>query len=116
MSKTDEQRLKAFQVAVANGATVYVHPVTADKMKAALNVGAGQTIPGYPGVRFIESELQRWPRRTWITFVDLNGSRVRVRSRLILQITQCSVEQRAVDRAFIRGLRQEEQDEEAWEE
>ncbi len=67
-------------------------------------------------VRFIESELQRWPRRTWITFVDLNGSRVRVRSRLILQMTQCSVEQRAVDRAFIRGLRREEQDEEAWEE
>ena len=64
--------------------------------------------------QFIEQELARWPRRGWLTFVDLNGSRVRLRAREIVQITQWTPGQRAANRAFLQALRQEEQDEEAW--
>ncbi len=64
--------------------------------------------------RFIERELSRWPRKTWVTFVDLNGSRVRLRARAIRDITQWTPGQRAANRAFFETLRQEEQDEEAW--
>jgi hypothetical protein len=31
----------------------------------------------------IERELDRWPRPRWITFVDVCGSRVKIRSSLI---------------------------------
>jgi hypothetical protein len=65
-------------------------------------------------VRFIESVLDRWPRPTWIIFVDRHGSRIRIRSRLIQAITQCTAEQRAVERAFYRDLRQERKDGGTW--
>lgn len=67
-------------------------------------------------VRFIESVMDRWPRPGWVTFVDLHGSRIRVRTRLITQISQHSADQRAAERAFYRDLRQEQKGEEAWDE
>jgi hypothetical protein len=41
-------------------------------------------------VEFVESELDRWPRRRWICFVDLLGARVRLRAELIKALRQSS--------------------------
>src|SRR5258707_10757175 len=45
--------------------------------------------------RFVESILDARPRPRWVKFVDLAGSRVRLRTRQIEYICQCSAEQRA---------------------
>lgn len=58
-------------------------------------------------VRSIEASLDRSPAPVWIRFVDLAGSRIRVRSRRIDSIVQCTPEQRAHDRAMVQLLRRE---------
>lgn len=52
----------------------------------------------------IEATLERWPRRTWVTFVDLSGSRIRVRAQEVAFIVQSTAEQRALDRQFHQAL------------
>lgn len=54
--------------------------------------------------RAIEATLNQWPRRTWVTFVDLSGSRVRLRAQEIAFIVQSTAEQRALDRQFRQAL------------
>ncbi len=64
--------------------------------------------------RFIEACLDRKFRPRWVTFVDLGGSRVRVRARHIEFICQCTTEQRAAERDFFRALKQERKADRAW--
>jgi hypothetical protein len=64
--------------------------------------------------RFIEACLDCKSRPRWIRFVDLAGSRVRVRARQIEYICQCTSEQRAAERAFFRALKQEPKVDRSW--
>jgi hypothetical protein len=57
--------------------------------------------------RFIEGCLEAEPPPRWVKFVDLTGSRVRVRARLIDAIHQSTAGQRAAERAFHRALERE---------
>jgi hypothetical protein len=57
--------------------------------------------------RFIEACLEAEPPPRWVKFVDLTGSRVRVRARLIDAIHQSTADQRAAERAFHRALERE---------
>jgi hypothetical protein len=65
---------------------------------------------------FIERELDRWPRRTWITFVDVAGARVRLRADLIRSIRQSSADIRGEYRRFEKERDQESEEEKDWEE
>ena len=67
--------------------------------------------------RAIERQLdRRWPPR-WITFRDLVGSHLRVRSSLIHGLYESTSAQRAAERALDRMRRAEEQaDARPWEE
>ena len=60
--------------------------------------------------RAIEGRLDRWLRPRWITFVDVTGARIRVRSRDINSIAQSTATQRADSRAFDRERRTEGQE------
>ena len=55
----------------------------------------------------IEARLDAKRRPRWVTFVDLTGSRVRLRARRIEYICQCTAEQRTAERAFFRSLKRE---------
>ena len=55
----------------------------------------------------IERELDRWPRPRWITFVDVAGARVRIRSRLVEGLEQSSTETRALWRQWRKQRAQE---------
>lgn len=57
--------------------------------------------------RHVEACLDRWPPRRWIVFVDLSGSRIRIRREEIEYVVQSTAEQRARDRAFARAMRRE---------
>ena len=57
-------------------------------------------------------ELDRFIPPRWIHFVDLSGATVRVRTREILDVTQCSAAQRADRRRFHDRLRDEHNNEE----
>ena len=57
--------------------------------------------------RFIERCLDAEPRAVWVAFVDLTGARIRLRTRRIDCICQCTPDQRAAERAFFRALKQE---------
>src|SRR5260370_8830567 len=48
----------------------------------------------------IEASLNQTPAPQWVMFVDLTGARVRVRTRLIEYVYQCTAEQRALPRPF----------------
>jgi len=50
---------------------------------------------------------RRWPPR-WITFTDLDGSTVTIRSRLVRCLRERTGSQRAAARAFRRARRQED--------
>jgi len=50
--------------------------------------------------RHIENELGRWPHPRWITFVDVCGSRIRIRASLIQGLEQSSVETRELGRLW----------------
>ena len=57
----------------------------------------------------IERELdRRWPRR-WISFTDIAGSRVRVRSAQIRTLVEATAAQRATDRELDRARTAEEE-------
>jgi hypothetical protein len=60
---------------------------------------------------FVETELDRWPRRRWISFVDVTGARVRMRAELIRGLRQSSMEIRSEWRRFKFERRQEAPDE-----
>jgi hypothetical protein len=61
-------------------------------------------------------QLQSRVRPRWLRFTDVNGSRVCVRTRLIEYVRECTVAQRARERAFRRARRLEEKaDRRPWE-
>jgi hypothetical protein len=64
----------------------------------------------------IEAHLDAKPRPRWVTFVDLAGSRVRVRTRQIEYIHQCTAEQRSAERAFHQSLKREHKADRSWDE
>jgi len=64
----------------------------------------------------IEASLTQMPAPQWVIFVDLTGARVRVRTRLIEYIYQCTAEQRALARAFHRARKAERKAETDWDE
>ena len=66
--------------------------------------------------RHIEACLDAEPRPVWVKFVDLAGSRIRVRAGLIEYICQSTHEQRATDRALGRMLREERKADKSWDE
>lgn len=66
--------------------------------------------------RHIEQALDSAPPREWVAFVDLSGSRIRVLTRQIESIIQCTAEQRARDRAFWRAVRREHRADRDWDE
>jgi hypothetical protein len=51
--------------------------------------------------RMVEQSLERWPRPQWVRFVDLSGAVVRLRTRAIESVEQCSRETRALRRRFV---------------
>ena len=63
---------------------------------------------------FIESELDRWPRRRWIRFIDLTGATVRVRLELIRVLRQSSPDIRNEWRRFKEERKREETPDEPW--
>ena len=63
---------------------------------------------------FIESELDRWPRRRWIRFIDLTGATVRVRLELIRVLRQSSPDIRNEWRRFKEERKREEPPDEPW--
>ena len=64
----------------------YVSPETAARVEAALE--------------------RRWPP-TWVVFRDLSGSRIRIRTRDVCGIFECTVAQRAADRRFQKACERE---------
>jgi hypothetical protein len=60
-----------------------------------------------PMARHILRQLERLIPPRWIRFVDLSGATVQVRPGEIVDVTQCSAEQRAWRRRFDRFLRDE---------
>ena len=57
--------------------------------------------------RHIDACLDADPVPRWITFVDVTGARVRVRTDRVESLTQRSIEQRATTKVFERLARQE---------
>jgi hypothetical protein len=57
--------------------------------------------------RHIEACLDRTFGPRWITFVDISGSRIRLRARQIQSISQCTADQRQRDRELTRALKKE---------
>jgi hypothetical protein len=66
--------------------------------------------------RHIETCLEVEHHRAWISFVDLNGARVRLRSLEIEYLAQSTADQRAAERAFHRALNRERKAERGWRE
>ena len=66
--------------------------------------------------RHIEACLDVEHRHVWISFVDLSGARVRVRSREVEYLAQSTADQRAAERAFHRALSRERKVERDWRE
>jgi hypothetical protein len=58
--------------------------------------------------RHIERELDRRRRPTWITFVDVSGARVRIRSSVIEGVEQSSLETRDLWRRWREQRKAEE--------
>jgi hypothetical protein len=64
--------------------------------------------------RFIEECLESGAK--WVKFVDLIGSRIRLRTRQIEFIAQCTADQRATEREFFRTMRRERKSDKDWDE
>jgi hypothetical protein len=64
----------------------------------------------------IDAALVAWPRARWVTFVDLTGSRVRLRAQQIEYLAQCTVEQRSAERSLHQGLKREYRADRSWDE
>lgn len=58
--------------------------------------------------RAIEKQMDRWPRPRWVRFVDILGARVRLRTRDIRWLQQCTPETRALWRRWIQERQQED--------
>jgi hypothetical protein len=65
--------------------------------------------------RTIDARLGAIPQPRWITFVDLTGARIRLRTRQIDYLCQCTADQRSAERAFFRSLNQERKADRSWE-
>ncbi|HEX7917812.1 MAG TPA: hypothetical protein VF454_00335 [Gemmatimonadales bacterium] len=63
--------------------------------------------------RHIERQLDRLIPTRWIRFVELSGATILVRADEIIDIAQCSADQRAERRAF-GALMQQEREGERW--
>ena len=57
--------------------------------------------------RHIDACLDADPLPRWLTFVDVTGARVRLRSDSVESLTQRSIEQRSIGRRFERLARDE---------
>ena len=57
--------------------------------------------------RFVEECLDQSDEPEWVKFVDVHGSRIRVRADEILSVVQSSPEQRAAYREFSRRMNRE---------
>lgn len=57
--------------------------------------------------RFVEACLDQSDAAVWVKFVDVNGSRIRVRAQEILSVVESSAEQRAASREFSRRMNRE---------
>jgi hypothetical protein len=55
----------------------------------------------------VEACIDATPAARWVRFVDLAGARVRLATRWIESVAQCTAEQRDVMRAFRRAREQE---------
>lgn len=64
--------------------------------------------------RAVEQELVCAAPESWITFVDLTGSRVRLRAGLVQSLAQCYAENRAEERRFSSSLRREARSDRDW--
>jgi len=76
-----------------------------DFFVVSTSVGAGYVSTEM--ARFIEACLDDRPVPEWIRFVDLAGSRIRLRSEQVSMLSQCTAEQRTRERQFARSLRRE---------
>lgn len=64
----------------------------------------------------VARSLERWWTPRWITFVDLTGSRIRVRTSTLQGVLECTALQRAATREFERAQRLEQKaDRRPWE-
>lgn len=66
--------------------------------------------------RHIEACLEVEHHQAWISFVDLSGARVRLRSLEVEYVAQSTAGQRAAERAFHRTLNRERKAERDWRE
>ncbi len=73
-----------------------------------LESGAGDWSISRNMAAFVEAELDRWPRKRWIRFIDLTGASVRVRTDLVRALRQSSPEIRSEWRRFKFERKQEE--------
>jgi len=64
--------------------------------------------------RAIDRKLGRLFRPRWITFVDISGSRIRLRTDDITSLVQLTAEQRDQGRAFDRDRSQENRNDRDW--
>ena len=64
--------------------------------------------------RHVEAVLEAQPRPDWVTFVDLCGSRVRLRTREVEYLAQSTSEQRSTERAMGRALNRESKSDRTW--
>ena len=64
--------------------------------------------------RAVEQRLDRWYRPRWVTFVDIVGDRIRLRTADIMSIVQSTAMHRANGRAFDRDRRAEESADRDW--
>jgi hypothetical protein len=62
----------------------------------------------------IERALQTEPMPRWVVFVDVTGSRVRLRTALVEFVEQCTADQRRIGRAIQAALKAESREQE-WE-
>ena len=59
--------------------------------------------------RAIEQQLNRWLVPRWVTFVDVTGARIRIRTRDVRSVSQCYVEHRSAERTLRRLLDEEDE-------
>ena len=64
--------------------------------------------------RAIDRRLERFFRPRWITFIDIVGSRIRLRTTDIMSMVQCTAAQRADGREFDRLRGQEAREDRDW--
>ena len=64
--------------------------------------------------RVVDTQLAAHPAPEWITFVDIVGSRVRVRTARVESLAESCQDQRAAYRAFRRAMSRERSSERNW--